>query len=331
MNKTQDFLELQKMCQRSFPDRLDQHLAQIGKPAGERYLERSLQLSWREGRRPRVERLDLRRYADPWTWWRVDDEDKAAREWQMMRWLYGQGLPVPRPYAGGDGFVLLARAPGQGHPAAEESDGAWVLPHLDAFARLLARLHRLVPPAGVRDVLPAVALQEALRRVEQLAAWCGESGLQEAVAELAGVEVEVCPLCVLRGEAIFIRAQCDARGITALSTWDQSALGDPRWDVARAALWLRVHDAEAAAERFCDAYAGYGAAPVGDTSFWIAAAAAQGWALASWVRVQKEQGALAQEQLAAAEKVIGQREMWIEQTWRALTRFRYENTSVQVS
>ena len=77
-------------------------------------------------RQPRVERLVVRRYSQPWTSWSVGREgengsQKAQREWAVMRWLYSLGLPVPRVYALGDDYILLANTSGRSEaPAAGE-------------------------------------------------------------------------------------------------------------------------------------------------------------------------------------------------------------------
>jgi hypothetical protein len=88
------YAELQLLCRRSFPERLDQRISQVRALDEGRPPLVSFSLAWRAGRRPRVEPLIVRRYAERWTWWSVEDAGQAEREWEVGAWLYRQGLPV---------------------------------------------------------------------------------------------------------------------------------------------------------------------------------------------------------------------------------------------
>jgi aminoglycoside phosphotransferase (APT) family kinase protein len=314
MRRSSEIAELQKLCSRSFPERLDQRISQIAPIAGERHPMLGLTLAWREGQRPRVERLILRRYADPWTWWAIDDRAKARREWTVMRWLYGEGLPVPRLYAygseNGQDLLLMARISAKACTATE--------PHVEAFAAVLAQLHYRSPPAVVRQVLPNVTIAEELERLQEIAHQCEEIGLLNAINDLFAQEMEGYPPCVLHGAPQFDHVLCDARGITALLDWENSALGDPRWDVGRFVNWLRIRQVEGLVDHFCMAYEERSDRPLSNMAFWEALATVQNWALASWVRVN------APPTLASREALCPQIEAWREQAWRALTRLRYE-------
>ena len=282
-----EFSELQKLCQRSFPERLDQRISRVEALAGGRAQMRALTLSWRSGWRTEVERLILRRYADSWTSWTMEDRDKAQREWAVMRWLYGEGLPVPKVYASGsesgDDFVLMAHVPGRRRLLDKESGPASTEPYVRELASLLARLHQLAPPDSVRQVLPAVAVVEELDRLRDVAGSCADAGLNEVLDELLAKEVEVCPSCVLHGDPGFANVLCDVRGITALLNWENSALGDPRWDVARVVNWLHTCQAEEWVEGFCTAYEDASGQSLSNMDFWETLTATQNWALAAWV------------------------------------------------
>ena len=319
------FSELQKLCRRSFPERLDQRISRIETLAGEHGMTRTWTLSWRSGRRTEVERLILHRYANSRTWWVMEDQDKAQREWAVMRWLYGDGLPVPKVYASGsegdDDFVLTAHVPGrrlldmEGEPASAE-------PCVRELASLLAKLHQLTPPDSVRQVLPAVTVVEQLGRLRDVAGRCADDGLDEAVDELFTKEAEVRPSCVLHGDPGFANVLCDARGITALLNWESSALGDPRWDVARVVNWLHTHQAGAWVEGFCAAYEDGSGQPLSDMDFWEALTATQSWGMAAWMRANADDQPGSQ---AATEALLGELSAWKECAWRALTRLRYTN------
>jgi aminoglycoside phosphotransferase (APT) family kinase protein len=113
----------------------------------------------------------------------------------------------------------------------------------------------------------------------------------------------------LCGETIFATAQFDARGITALPNWDSSALGDPRWDVARAVHWLRARQAGALAERFLAAYQDRIGLTLVDMESWHALVAVQSWATTTWLREHDPQHLL-----------LSERNTWIEWAWRSLTQ-----------
>ncbi|MBN1934740.1 MAG: phosphotransferase [Anaerolineae bacterium] len=314
---TPEIVELQNLCRRSLPERLDQHVSQFSLSEDDRHRTLSFALTWDEKRRPRVERLQVRGYLQAWTVWNLNDDAQVRRDWQVMGWLYGLGLPVPRVYASGQDYMLLECPTGR---SVDSFSGDWqelVAPQIDEFARLLAQLHRLQPPEGVRQVLPLMEAEAELDRLGDIARQCLDAGLEETVSELkvwfGAEEREAFPPCVLCGEAIFARAQIDAWGIT-LPCWQDAARGDPRWDVAHAIAWLRARHADDLAERFLETYQAraVNAANIVHTNTldaWSALAGAQHWALADWLREHQP------EHPRAAE-----RSMWIELTWRALTR-----------
>jgi aminoglycoside phosphotransferase (APT) family kinase protein len=316
------FSELQTLCQRSFPERLDQRISQIETLEGEHGLTRRWTLSWRSGRRTEVERLILRCYAGSRTWWAMKDRDRAQREWAVMRWLYGEGLPVPRVYASGSGgddnWILMAHVSGR---RLADTEGKTALDEATVrdLSSLLARLHRLTPPDSVRQALPLAGVEEQLARLLEVASQCANDGLEEAVNELLTKEAEVRPSCVLHGDPVSADVLCDARGITAFPNWEHSALGDPRWDVARAVNGLRAHQASEWVERFCAAYEDASRQPLSDMDFWEALAATQNWATATWRRADGDH------QSAASGALLGQLSTWKECAWRALTRLRYTN------
>jgi aminoglycoside phosphotransferase (APT) family kinase protein len=335
------FGELQTLCQRSFPSRLDQSITQIKSLGGGRHPSVSLSLAWREGRRPRVERLVVRQYADPWTWWAVDDRQKAQREWTVMCWLFGRGLPIPQPYASGtEGeyeYLMMPLVPGD---PAEATDRG----HVEALAALLAQIHRLTPPEAVRQALPGVLPARELARLRDLAFRCQVDGLLEATTELYGqmhaalhaelhaetVEEtnretsEAPPLCVLHGDPRLVNVRCDAQGITAVLNWENAALGDPRWDIARVVNDLRSQQADQLAEHFCAVYAERSGEPLVDVDFWETLTATQSWALVEWVRQEGAAG-------GAGAALLDEREAWQERAWRSLTRLRHARGQVVVA
>jgi aminoglycoside phosphotransferase (APT) family kinase protein len=296
------FAELRDLCLRSFPERLEQRLSQVEPVAAERHPGLAFTLSWREGARPRVERLLLRRYADGWTWWSFRDGQKAQREWTVMRWLYGSGLSLPKVYAlsarDTDPFLLLERPSGQtlvlgrdgqattghlsGRQAYPSEDTLGLRLCVDALATLLARLHCSTAPDSVREVLPRVVLDKELGRTARIAQRCEDRALMETVRELTQEQVEALPPCVLHGDPQLASLRYDARGITAWLDWENSALGDPRWDVARVMNELQVDQASSLADRFCEMYADRTGLQLHDVVYWQVLAATHRWAMRKW-------------------------------------------------
>ncbi len=303
MNKTQIIQELQKLCYRSFPGRLEQRVSLYAETVEDGCRILSVGLSWREGGRARAERLLARYHSARWTWWQFDDAHLARREGTVMRWLYGQGLPVPPVYAIDGDFILLPQ-PGAAQSLSPEQ-------HLDEVVDWLARLHSL--PAPTLDVLPVVTAAGELVRIGDVAQQCGDGGLADAVGELrAAVSAleEYAPR-VLHGDLLWRGAVCDARGITALPHWAHAALGDPRWDVARHANALRRGDDRTWADRLIELYGQKTGLAWTRGDVWTALTAAQGWALTTWLRHD-----------APDAPVMAERAMWMEQTWRALIRLK---------
>ncbi len=304
---TAQFAELQKLCRRSFPERLEQRISPVAVSSAGRWPGMTMLLSWRDGRHTRVERLLLRRYADRWTWWSVDDQTKARREWVLMRWLYGLGWPIPCLYASGadDGKPFLLMAAPQGRRCAPTPE------RVAELASLLARLHRLTPPPEVSRTLALVTVDDELRRLESIAQECRDEGLEEAVKELSRTEVQEYPPCVLHGDPSVEGMLCDARGITAITHWENGALGDPRWDVGRAVAYLR-HADNGLAKHFGDLYRERSERSLADLTLWETLAAVQCWGTLAWAC---ESGG---RELAAL------RDRWGELAWRALTRLRHQ-------
>jgi aminoglycoside phosphotransferase (APT) family kinase protein len=349
------YAELQMLCRRSFPERLEQRISQV-RTAGEgRHPMVSFSLAWREGHRPRVERLLLRRYADDWTWWSVADVQKAARAWEVGGWLYGQGLPLPALYASGTAdqapYLLMARAGGRSYEIERPADRE---AYVEAIAAFLARLHRLTPPDAVRRVLPEARARDEIARLWSLASAWGDEGLAEVLAglaskeiapgtvtggeaiaeeaatgelvagealagggqaageEIAGTEMEAFPPCVLHGDLQVGRVRADARGLTAVLDWENAALGDPRWDLARVANELYEHEAHDLAEQLYRRYEEQSGLPLRGMGFWEALSAAQQWTLLAWL---KENGSTVNDGTLDAARGS---------TWRAWTRIRYE-------
>jgi aminoglycoside phosphotransferase (APT) family kinase protein len=313
MVEASQYAELQTLCRRSFPERLEQRVSRI-RPVGQgRHPAVAFALSWREGRSPRVESLLVRRYADACTWWSVEDRGKAQREWEVVRWLYAHGYPVMTPYASGvagdQPYLLTGDLRGRALSLASE-EGA--MRYVEAAIRALAHLHRLVAPAGVRQALADASVGAALAHAISLGRACGAGDVVEACDALGSVEVEVNPLCVVHGDLEPDRVFCDAQGVTAIVGWEQAAHGDLRWDVARVALALRAQQADALVERLYASYEAQSDVQLQAMPFWEALSAVQRWATAEWAHRSE------------AAMQIGPLDEIRASAWRALTRLQHQ-------
>lgn len=312
------YAKLQKLCLQTFPGRLEQRVSQVRAVVDPRRPAWSFVLTWRQGRQTRVERLRLLSYADRRTLWNADDPGKARRAWTVMRWLYGEGLPVPRSYAIGDGedegTLLVA------HVSDRPTDALWdksagsrstaeQAARVDELAQLLARLHHLVPPQVVREVVPQVTVNGQMDRLQEIGKQLQNEGIVQAARELQSVQMEERPPCVLHGEPALDKVRHDARGITSLEDWETSVRGDPRWDAARVVVWLKCHHSPDLAGRFCRTYEDRSDAPFEGVLYWETAAALQQWAV-GLSRPDKTQEL--EEQVA----------LWSEHAWRGLVRLR---------
>jgi hypothetical protein len=153
-----------------------------------------------------------------------------------------------------------------------------------------------------------------LQRLSDIAQQHNDRELDEAVTEMDSFfqEVEGFPPCVLCGEAVFAAALFDARGITTLPYWDNSAVGDPRWDVMQAVLWLLARQAGVLADRFLAVYQDSAGQSLADLDALSALVAAQNWAMTTWLRERDPEHPL-----------LSERNTWVRQTWRTLTRLRH--------
>lgn len=282
------YAQLQALCRRALPERLDQRISQIetqeekGGPI-QRGLHRrclTFTLSWREGRQPRIERLLLQRYDRDAVRWADPEGVPAQRAWQLMRWLFGLGLPIPHVYTveEGGGSLLLARP--EGEPL-QIGQGAEAAACMAALAGFLAALHRLQPPDPVRAVLADASREAVLAQIARAAETTENEGAKQAVNELR-VQMEGIPPCVVHGDPRPVHVCNDARGVTALLGWENGAWGDPRWDVACLVQVQRANGADALAETFNQAYARHAGQTLDHMPYWEALSALHTWMCAGW-------------------------------------------------
>lgn len=282
------------VCLAAMPDRDGLEIHSVNPIPGKQHIVTAFHLVHDEGRTP----LILRRYPSPLGWAALDDSHKALREYEVLRWLAGKGLPTPEPIGLGrdnQGSWLLERAISGRHwwlPLGSV-DFKKVLPGLvRQQVRLMARLHSLelddlpaeaahIPTITARDVLDytywtvhKTGDRHMIAAIERMSGLM--RGVKERPARLLHMNVEMENLLV-----------DDQLKVVGWLDWDQAALGDPRWDVA--GLVNSLHGAYQLPEMAVRAAADYGrevVRPVKDIQAWAALIAVLRWAHCSWLADQ---------------------------------------------
>jgi aminoglycoside phosphotransferase (APT) family kinase protein len=132
----------------------------------------------------------------------------------------------------------------------------------------------------------------------------------DTIHELNQNQMEAYPPCVLHGNPQIASLRCDARGITAWLDWENSAVGDPRWDVACVMNELQIGQKHSWADRFCEAYTERTGTQLHNVAYWQVLAATQRWATTRQMHPTGE--SLPVTQLERIKK----------QTWTALAHLR---------
>lgn len=182
----------------------------------------------------------------------ADRRDLAEREVEVARWLGRAGLPVGRPLDGKQPFD----AAGTVVTLWEAVEGEWTVPA--DLAALLARLHRLWPPAALAlpELDPFDRLAERAALVRGLSP-AEKTRLADLVEELRGAYAQVRPVlprAVIHGDANIGNVLKTRRG-AVLFDLDGVCWGPPEWDLVLTALYRELgwhSDEEYRA--FCDAY-----------------------------------------------------------------------------
>ncbi len=279
---------------------------------------------------PEREQLVVRLYRSPLTWWSTNDRAKPTRELALAPRLGEAGLPVPPVYAGGDDtpgglgqYLVMGRAPGAPWFTPEVDVRAVLTPLIEPHARNLARLHAIPLDAVAAVPLPRRSVAEAIAHFRALAAEAAAVevvAMADRLAEIAAGRPELPPTLV-HGTPDFGNVLIDpaapvarpgetpgrptAAGtpptgsprdatagerLTAWLDWEDSAIADPRWDVAAVVAYLRVFKLADLGQRFVDHYRAASGRPVDDLTLWLALIALRGWALTCWLQAWRAAG-----------------------------------------
>ena len=289
-NPTLTLEDLSALCQRAFPDRPRQNLVEAQAIHSRQHEMIAFELWWTPDKGiMKHEKLMVRRYVSPISWWRPDDNGKAQREATVCRWLKGQGIPAPAVYAReftpqGD-IVLFERLPSIDLGIGERPLGEAVGPYITPAARLLADLHRLDPSAEVKQVVPHVTLASAVANLAAISHQIEQPDLAGYINRVMQRMYDVVeqPPVLLHGDFHFLNILVDEEGISGLVDWEFTAIGDPRWDVANVYMQLVDFGAAEAADHFLNAYLESSGRNFEGPPLYNVVAPLQQWAISEWL------------------------------------------------
>lgn len=284
------------LCKHVFPDREHQHGDAIEALHSRQHEMVAFDLLWDSAQDVLREPLIVRRYVSTVSWWRVDDLGKAQREMNITRWLHEQDFPVPVAYgrefnALGD-LVVFSRVPGSDWSASGLPFRDVIRANVETFARLLARLHTLVPPPEIRAVTPTVSLPIALANLGALAVRMRHNeiaGMADKAMKFAFDVPESTPV-MLHGDYHFSNALLDEGRIAGIIDWEYAALGDPRWDVSNAYMQLVDFASADTANDFLQTYLAASGRTFEGPPLYNVVSSIQQWAVSEWLVRQQESG-----------------------------------------
>ncbi|MFG3255238.1 phosphotransferase [Streptomyces sp. NPDC048172] len=186
---------------------------------------------------------------------RVGQEQAAAREVAVTRWLAGQGVPAVQPLDVQQPVVAHGRPTTfwKELPPHRSGSGADLAP-------LLRRLHDLPAPEdlplGVMD--PFIRVEERLANARSLAE-SDQAWLLSLLADLRAAWDQLPqgrPQSVIHGDAWAGNCAVTNQGQAILLDFERTSLGRPEWDLTSTAVGVDTlgnlsHDAY---ERYCSAY-----------------------------------------------------------------------------
>jgi aminoglycoside phosphotransferase (APT) family kinase protein len=253
---------LAALCRGALPDRRGARVVAVEALQAQRHPTLAFVLEWTSGSSrlsskggsPDLcrEGLVLRwhRWCEPI--WCLEDPDRAEREFALHRALEARGFPVPHVYAWGreeGGWVLMSRSPhlaSRSPHSASDPPAAWgtrLETVLHQGMEWLARLHAIVPDAVTQVPLPRVSLEGVISQARAWSDECDDDALSTAIEAIGeGVDVQECPPRLLHGNPHPASMRLYRQRLTSWLGWENSALGDPRWDLARLATWFLASD-----------------------------------------------------------------------------------------
>lgn len=181
--------------------------------------------------------------------WKAPGTDTTRREFDLLVWLHGRGLPVPRPLLLDLACVVFPRP----FFVMEYIEGSREIAHLpDALSRM-AELLVTVHGLPVHDAPPLPEREDPMAGLNEM--------LSSAHDDLRLLLIRNAPpfnprRTMLHGDFWPGNLLWRERNLVGLIDWEDAALGDPLSDVACCRLELRYKYGKEATDEFTAQYAG---------------------------------------------------------------------------
>ncbi len=165
----------------------------------------------------------------------------AEREWQAWDLAARGGIPIPEVLSRGqatDGpFALIRRSPGK---------PPWPRPSAASIAlaaQMLTRIHTIDLQGKECPAIPRWRLTDVVREYHRWASNSDNARLLWAVEQVVEDSdmVRELPYSLLHGDYHLENVLIDKTHITCVLDWEDSRIGDPRWDVAYTQRFLEIH------------------------------------------------------------------------------------------
>ena len=237
----------------------------------------------REGAEIKEVTVFVRVYRGLFSSWTLAAPDLPKRELTAWNVANRAGLPIPELLylSQGEDFSVAIQSCLSGKSVGQVHNDV-VIRHL---AELLARLH--CTPIGEQDAiqLPDVSLSKLLARI---ASWADESDDVEVIEKVKVIanqsrKIEERPGVLIHGDCHPGNFLSDGQSITAMLDWEDSAIGDPRVDVARMDKCLRRLGSADLADLFLQTYQDKADFELGPLSFWVELWRVRDQSVGSWM------------------------------------------------
>ncbi len=240
----------------------------------------------------------------------------AEREWQAWDLATRAGIPTPEVLSRGqatDGpFALIRRSPGKPpwpHPSAA---------NIALAAQMLVGIHTIDLQGKECPAIPRWRLTDVVREYHRWASNSDNAKLLRAVEQVveASDMVRELPSSLLHGDYHLENVLIDKTHITSVLDWEDSRVGDPRWDVAYTRRYLEIH-APHFANLFVASYEWTATCDLQLLPLFVAAIDIGNWALSERFRYLMRQGeplprTNVQAILLEGEEAVTRLESWIE-------------------
>ncbi|MEM7031592.1 MAG: aminoglycoside phosphotransferase family protein [Chloroflexota bacterium] len=231
--------------------------------------------------------LTLQLYRGRITYWQVEDDHKAEREWAVLRRLRFDPFPVPRPLAQGEiqnqPYIIWRTPIGQAWSMGKDKRIDQMKQVIPQMASFLVQLHSLNHKGLNNEPLYQATVAGTLVR---MLLWSRQMGNEDLRAVIARLKPAVAQLkswrpSLLHGDLNIDKVVTRHGEILAFTGWEQAAIGDPRWDVMTTAHSLRSLDVNLA-EQFVNWYETFSGKTIEDRAFWWAMISVRLWAIKAW-------------------------------------------------